>query len=184
MPFPGTAALHSSWDGEQLSLRFELPGLVQVAAAPARGDVWCQWLQTRSTESTRKGVKESLRPCCSRGRGSCARGRSRRSQLGAKHKAEGLISIPTHAQPFCLHSQHRLLHGEGGLEPGGDRAAVGLVETNHHSLGSVLGLGGVQTGEFRQMRQAQPLQHRLQCPAEPDHPSAWVKEQTLLNNSS
>lgn len=66
---------------------------------------------------------------------------------GESTRLKGLISIPTHPQPFCKDSQRGLLNGEGGLEPGGDCAAMGLVEPNHHSLSSVLGLWGVQTHE-------------------------------------
>lgn len=68
---------------------------------------------------------------------------------GKSTRLKGLISTPTHPQPFCRDSQHCLLYGQGGLEPGGDCAAVGLVEPDHHGLSSVLSLGGVQTDETR-----------------------------------
>lgn len=55
-------------------------------------------------------------------------------------RLKGLISVPTHPQPSGMDLQHCLLNGEGGLEPGCDRAAMGLVEPNHHSLRSVLSL--------------------------------------------
>lgn len=63
-----------------------------------------------------------------------------------------MISIPTRTRPSSVDLQHRLLNGEGGLEPGDNRAAMCLVQPNHHSFRSVLSLWGtvqmgVQTNE-------------------------------------
>lgn len=80
-PFLGPLSCTALGMGEAHSVG---PGCQSIS----KGDGCCHCLKTSRTESTRKGVKESLTPCCSSGRWPSAVGCSRRSQLGKKAAGE------------------------------------------------------------------------------------------------
>lgn len=92
------------------------------------------------------------------------------------------LSIPMGALPSSTDLQHRLLHREGGLEPGDNRAAVRLIQPNHHSVGSVLSLWGtVQMGvQTPETSASSPTPWGMAYPPT----QSQGKEQTMLNNNS